>query len=315
VFVENDHAIEVPTVTKGFKRPGAATAGFEPEHCLPKFAEKSVDFINESSNKENPFFLYVPLTSPHTPIVPNKRWKGKSGLGDYGDFVMETDWVVGQILDALDANGVTENTLVLFSTDNGASPRADMSQLAKFEHYPNGELKGMKSDIYEGGHRVPTLAVWPEVIAAGSTTDRLTSLADFYATCADITGANYTDKDGVDSISFLGALKGEEQVREPIVMHSINGMFAIRKGDWKLSFCSGSGGWSKPGRAPKTAPKWQLYNLKEDLGETNNLYSQHPEIVEELHALMVKYIEEGRSTAGEKQANDAEIILDKEGRG
>ena len=189
-----------------------------------------------------------------------------------------------------------------------------MPHLAKFEHYPNGELKGMKSDIYEGGHRVPTLAMWPEVVKAGSETDRLTCLADFYATCADITGATYTEKDGVDSVSFLGALKGEEQAREPIVMHSINGMFAIRKGDWKLNFCSGSGGWTKPGMGAKNAPKWQLFNLKEDISEKNNLYAQHPEIVEELHALMVKYIEEGRSTPGEKQTNDAEIILDKEGR-
>lgn len=312
LFVENDKAIALPTVSKGFKRQGPATKDFIPQLCLPKFAEKSVEYIDKVAKEEKPFFLYVPLTSPHTPITPNEQWLGKSEIGTYGDFVMETDWVVGQILEAVKRNGISENTLVLFSTDNGCSPAAQIPTLEAKGHYPNGNLRGHKADIYEGGHRVPTIAVWPKVIKAGSTSNRLTTLADFYATCADITNAKENPKAGVDSISFLPALKGEKSERTPIIMHSIQGAFAIRKGDWKLCLCSGSGGWSLPKIAKKGSQKRQLFNLKEDLTEQNNVIEKHPEIEKELYDLLVYYVENGRSTPGPLMNNDVEIQIEKE---
>jgi len=310
VYIENDKPIHIPDVSKGFPRIGAAHSSFEADECLKTFASKSVNYINEQSKQDKPFFLYLPLTSPHTPIVPSEKWQGKSSIGAYGDFLMETDWVVGEVLNALDKHGLTENTLVIFSTDNGCSPEAKIPELAALGHKVNGELRGMKSDIYEGGHRVPTLAMWPKVVKAGTSTDRITTLADFYATCAEITGADIKPEAGVDSVSFYSTLKDPTQTdREPIVMHSITGRFAIRQGDWKLCFTNGSGGWTKG--KPKGNAKWLLFNLKEDLAEQTNLYDKHPEKVNELHKLMLKYINDGRSTAGEPQKNDVNVVLEK----
>ncbi|MFC5051060.1 arylsulfatase [Rubritalea spongiae] len=308
VYIENEMAVADATATKQWKRKGAADPDFEADQCLIDFAEKSVEYINEKSKEDKPFFMYIPLTSPHAPIVPSEAWKGKSEIGEYGDFLMETDWVVGQVLEALEKNGIYENTLVMFSTDNGCSPVADIESLTKQGHKPNGDLRGMKSDIYEGGHRVPTLALWPKVIKGGATTDRITSLSDFYATCAEIAEAEVKPSDGVDSVSFYETLKDPTKVeRDAIVMHSISGDFAIRKGKWKLCFCSGSGGWTKPRKAPAGEPKWQLFDLDADPTEQKNLYQENPEVVNELHELMLGYIENGRSTPGAKQENDVPV--------
>jgi arylsulfatase A len=312
VYIENERATQLPTVTKGFQRQGAAAEYFEAVDCLRTFASKSVDYINEQAKSEQPFFLYLPLTSPHTPIVPSPQWQGKSGIGEYGDFLMETDWVVGEVLQALDANGITGNTLVFFSTDNGCSPAAGISKLVKQGHRPSGELRGHKADVFEGGHRVPTLAVWPDVVPAGSQTDRLTSLVDVYATFSEIVGVKVGSKDGVDSVSFYDTLKDPAQVeRNAIVMHSINGSFAIREGKWKLLLCAGSGGWSAPrGKAAEEGlPKVQLYDLEADLGETTNLQAQYPEKVAALTALLETYVENGRSTVGESMANDVPVRI------
>lgn len=313
VYIENDKAVAIPTETKAFFRKGAATKDFEANQCLKVFAGKSVDFINQKAKEDKPFFLYLPLTSPHTPIVPSKAWLGKSSIGKYGDFLMETDWVVGQVLESLDENKISENTLLIFSTDNGCSPAAKIGELEKMGHKPNGDLRGHKADIYEGGHRVPTIARWPKVVKAGSKTQRITSLVDFYATCADIVGAEQKATEGVDSVSFYPTLEDPVKVdRAPIVMHSIGGMFAIRQGRWKLCFCGGSGGWSAPKKAKKGDPKWQLFDLEADPAETTNLYTENPEKVEQLHVLMKQYIQQGRSTPGPAQKNDAKIVLIKE---
>lgn len=317
VYVENKKAIELPTVVKAFRRPGAATADFEAYKCLGDFAEKSVAFIDrhQEATPEKPFFLYLPLTSPHTPIVPSEKWKGKSSIGAYGDFLMETDWVVGQVLEALDKHGLSEDTLVIFSTDNGCSPAANIGGLVKKGHKPNGDLRGHKADIYEGGHRVPFIARWPKKVPANTETTRLTTTADLYATFAEIVSAETAPQEGVDSVSFLSTLHDPSvetlQTRSAIVMHSIGGYFAIREGNWKLCFCGGSGGWSQPLKAPEGAPKWQLFNLQEDPAEETNLYLENPEKVKALHLLMKSYIAEGRSTPGAAQQNDAEIILEK----
>jgi arylsulfatase A-like enzyme len=312
VYIENDRAAKIPTVTKAFKRKGAATEDFEAVNCLRDFAEKSVDYIDERAQHNKPFFLYLPLTSPHTPIIPSEKWKGKSPIGNYGDFLMETDWVVGQVLKALDENGLNENTLVIFSTDNGCSPAAKIPALIEKGHYPNGNLRGYKADIYEGGHRVPLIARWPAVIEAGTQTDRLTCMTDFISTCSDILGKPLDEASGVDGISFLPTLKNSSiNDREAIVHHSINGSFAIRKGEWKLALCPGSGGWSYPraGKTPSGLPSIQLFNLYEDLDEQHNLQAQYPEKVKELTNLLQSYVDLGRSTPGKSQQNDRDIDI------
>jgi len=312
VYIENEMAVAPGTVVKAFHRPGAASVDFEANQCLKVFAEKSVAYIDERAKEDKPFFLYLPLTSPHTPIVPSKNWLGKSDIGKYGDFLMETDWVVGEVLKALDKHKMTENTLIVFTTDNGCSPAANIPNLVKQGHKPNGDLRGHKADIYEGGHRVPFIVRWPKAVKAGSVSDRLTCQTDFTATCAEVLGVTLKPNAGVDSVSFLKTIKGEKEgKRSAIVHHSINGSFAIREGKWKLCLCKGSGGWSapRPGKAPKDAPPVQLFDLDADPAEKNNLALKHPEKVKELTALLQSYVDNGRSTPGEKQQNVGQIDI------
>jgi len=289
----------------------------EEVEMLPLLANKSVDYINakaRDAKKGNPFFLYVPLNSPHTPIVPSKEWQGKSGVGDYGDFVMETDWAAGEIMKALESNSLAENTIVIFSSDNGCSHRADFNNLHAQNHYPSAHLRGSKSDIWDGGHRVPFFVRWPEKITAGSQNDQLICHTDFMATCADILGVPLPGNSSVDGISFMPALYGKQipNEREAVIHHSISGKFAIRKGKWKLIFCSGSGGWTAPKDKKATEmgwPKIQLYDMETDIAEKNNVSAKNPEIVEELSTLLTSYIKNGRSTAGKKLKNDAAVDL------
>jgi arylsulfatase A-like enzyme len=312
LFIDNEKAVVTELVAKKGGRSGPMDAEFHFDGVLQRLAEKSVAYIDERANEKKPFFLYLPLTSPHTPIVPSSAWKGKSGLGKYGDFLMETDWVVGEVLAALDKHGLADNTLVLFSTDNGCSPAANIPNLVKQGHRPSGDYRGNKADIYDGGHRVPFIVRWPAQVKPGSVTDRLTCLTDFTRTCSDILGVELADNAGVDSVSFLPTLKDPSKTeRTAVVHHSINGSFAIRQGDWKLVLCKGSGGWSapKPGDAPADAPAVQLFNLAEDIGETNNLQAKYPERVEALTELLKRYVVNGRSTEGPAQSNATDVNI------
>jgi arylsulfatase A-like enzyme len=280
---------------------------------LAVWAEKSVAYIDERAKQpEQPFFLYLPLTSPHTPIVPSEEWQGKSSIGAYGDFLMETDWVVEQVLEALDKHGLTENTLVVFTTDNGCSPAAKIPALEEKGHKPNGDLRGHKADIYEGGHRVPFIVRWPGKVGAGTVTARLTCQTDFTATCAEVLGVKLAPNAGVDSVSFLKTLSDPKVVeRSAVVHHSIDGAFAIREGNWKLCLCKGSGGWSnpRPRKAPKDAPAVQLFDLEADPAEQKNLAVEMPEKVAELTALLQGYVDEGRSTPGPRQKNVGKVNI------
>lgn len=287
-------------------------ATVEPIDVLPRLAERAVAHLEARANAGGPFFLYLPLTSPHTPILPTAEWQGRSGLGDYGDFVMMTDAVVGEVLDALERNGLSENTLVIFGSDNGCSPQAGTKELEAQGHYASERYRGYKSDIWDGGHRVPFLARWPGRIPAGSRSDRLICLTDVFATCAALLGETLPDDAAEDSFSFLPSLLGEADAapRPPVVHHSIQGRFAIRDEHWKLSFCAGSGGWSKPGdkEAEKAAlPRWQLNNLATDPGETRNLLEENPEVVERLAELLRGQIDHGRSTPGPVAKNDVKV--------
>lgn len=327
-FIENDRVTAQPTVDKDFPmmlgrdgktRRGPAAAEFEAEQVLPELTRQAVDYIAEraaDARAGRPFFLYLPLNSPHTPIVPTREWQGNSGLNPYADFVMQTDWSVGQVLKALDRHGLAENTLVIFTSDNGCSPQADFKELGAQGHNPNYLFRGSKADIYEGGHRIPFMARWPGKIKPGSRSRQLICLSDLMATCADLLKAKLPDQAAEDSVSFLPVLLGQTNgvFREAVVHHSINGSFSIRQGSWKLCLCPDSGGWSapRPGR-DKTGqlPPIQLFNLEVDLAEKINVQHQHPEVVERLTALLRKWMAEGRSTPGAPQTNTGAVTLGK----
>ncbi len=247
----------------------------------------------------------MPLTSPHTPLAVNPEWKGKSGLGDYADLVMETDAVVGRVLDALEKSGVAENTLVIFTADNGCAPYIGVNELEKKGHYPSGSLRGYKADAWEGGHRVPFIVRWPVKVKPGSVCNQLVHQADFIRTFADILGAKLPDNAGEDSVSFLPLLKGEDKpIRENALSTSIGGTPAVRSGSWKYIPAPGSGGWGTGGDQSQPV---QLYNLADDLGETKNLAAAMPEKVAQMKSLLEKLITDGRSTPGMPQRNDVEV--------
>ncbi len=292
-----------------------------PVKMLPMLGESACSYIAEKAKGDEPFFLYLALNSPHSPVVPSEEWKGKSGMGDYADFVMETDDVVGRVIDALEENGIAENTLVFFTSDNGCSyPVAKGKMLEeKYGHYASAQFRGSKSDIWEGGHRIPFIVRWPGKIEAGSTNDKLVCLTSLMATCAEITGLEVPENAGEDSYSILPLLKDKnaESPYKVVVHHSIEGKFSVRKGNWKLEFCPGSGGWTAP--KDKAArkdglPEIQLYNLAEDIAEQNNVYDKHPDIVEELTGELMKVLERGRTTDGTPQQNDVEVDVFKTGK-
>lgn len=240
--------------------------------------------------------------------------RAKSGLGDYGDFVMETDWAVGEVLAALDQAGIANNTLVLFTSDNGCSPQAGTTRLEAQGHFPSAQYRGYKSDIWDGGHRVAFFARWPDKVKVASQSAQLICHTDLMATCAEILGVKLPENAGEYSVSILPALLGTDRqpLREAVAHHSINGSFAIRQGSWKLELCPGSGGWGKPGDAEamkQGMPGVQLYDLSADFAETKNVQAEHPEIVARMTKVLEQKIANGRSTPGVRQSSDARIVL------
>jgi arylsulfatase A len=314
-YVENDHVVDEPTLTieagksneDGWWRQGAISPGFKHVEVLPHLTKKAVEHIGDHAGKSpnKPLFLYFPLPAPHCPIAPSDFVKGRSRAGGYGDYVVEVDWTVGQVVRALERNGLADNTLIIVTSDNGSPARtkidhATYSVIKIYGHYPNGELRGIKADIWDGGHREPFIACWPGKIPAGAACDELICLTDLLATSAAIVGAELPDNAGEDSYNILPALLGKkraEPIREAVVHHSSRGMFAIRQGKWKLVLGLGSGGFSVPmSIKPKHGePEGQLYNLEEDLAESRNLWSEKPEIVERLTNLLEKYKQQGYS--------------------
>ncbi|MFC5051869.1 arylsulfatase [Rubritalea spongiae] len=312
VWIRNRNWVGEGTHAKAFHRDGPASEDFEAIDVLDKLAAESVKFISEYDS-DKPFFTYIPLPSPHTPIVPSKKWQGKSGLGDYGDFVMQTDDFVGQIVKALDDKGISENTLLIVTSDNGTSKRADFKHLESQGHFASAQFRGSKADIWEGGHRVPFLVKWPKVIPAGSKSDILTCQIDLLGTCAELLGKELPTNAGEDSESILPVLKGEkpEFTREGIIHHSVSGHFAYRQGQHKLILAYGSGGWTAPNEPTakkQGAPKAQLYDLSADPGEQNNLYESKPELAEKLLSQLTEYVGSGSSVKGKKSHNDVESI-------
>lgn len=308
-YIENDRTIGIPTVPKPkdmFGHPGPMLDDWDLTRILPDLTKRAVDYIDQKAKSGNPFFLYFPLTAPHAPIAPAAQFKGKSKAGDYGDFVYQVDDTVGQVIKALKRNGIEDNTLIIFTSDNGSSAKdgTNMSgkwgSVRRFGHNPSWLLRGMKADAWDGGHRIPFIARWPGRIKPNTTSDETISLVDFIVTVAAILGEKLPENVGEDSYNILPALLGQKlsnPIREATVHHSGDGMFAIRQGKWKLILGRGSGGFSKPQRIKPegSEPKGQLYNLEEDISETINLYNQRPNIVRELETLLDKYKKQGRS--------------------
>lgn len=313
-FIENDRTVGQPSTflpsrligNNQASLPGPAVPGWSLEPILPALGDRAVKFITESAQQPAPWLLYLPLTAPHTPLSVNQEWQGKSGLNLYADFVMETDALVGRVLAALAQSGAAENTLVIFTADNGCAPYIGLAELEKMGHYPSGPLRGAKADAWDGGHRVPFFVRWPGKVKPGSACHQLVQQSDFMATFADVLATKLPDNAGEDSVSLLPLLQGNDQpVRTHGVSAAIGGTPALRSGEWKYIPGPGSGGWGKGG--DQTQPV-QLYNLATDLGETKNLATTRPDKVKEMHALLEKLIREGRSTPGEPQRNDVEVI-------
>jgi arylsulfatase A len=330
-FLQNDRCTIVPTVDKVFPmmlgrkpltRKGPAAEDFDATDVLPNLTKQAVDYIAsraKGAKDGRPFFLYLPFASPHTPIVPTKAWQGKSGLNPYADFVMQNDECLGQVLKALDEHGLSENTLLIVTSDNGCSPQVDFPELKKLGHNPNFAFRGAKADIFEGGHRVPFLVRWPGQLKPGTTCEQTICHVDLMATCAELIGAELPDSAGEDSTSMLPALRGQldQPLREATVHHSASGFFAIRQGKWKLCLCPHSGGWSDPrpnAKGNDALPGVQLYDLAADIGEEHNVSGEHPEVVDRLFALMQRYLADGRSTPGAPQQNAVAIDLWKNGK-
>jgi arylsulfatase A len=343
VFVRNNEWVGQVTAQKGwsaFNRVGPAAEDFEDTKVLDTFCDEAERFIAENaagSREGNPFFLYLALTSPHTPLSVTPEFEGRSPIGLYGDFVMETDACVGRVLAALEEYGLDDDTLVIATSDHGAAPyagrrrEATAGQLIELEdegHYSRGIYRGYKFSIYEGGLRIPLVARWPGVTPSGATCDDLVGLNDLSATVAEIVGYDLAANESPDSISFLPLLQepSESSGRDSHITQSTRAM-AIRSGDWKLALCPGSGcpgGWGNApanetawrevleayGKTPASraelgqAPFVQLFNLDEDPGEAINLAAEHPEKVREMIAQFQSQVDAGRSRPGPEIPND-----------
>ncbi|WZL81213.1 arylsulfatase [Vallitaleaceae bacterium 9-2] len=311
VYIENNQVTELPTnmtanTGKKFWRNGPTAPNFKHEEVLPTLTKKVLDQIDQW--EDEPFFIYYPLPAPHTPILPTKKFQGQTNTNEYGDFVLMCDDVVGQIVNKLKEKGLYENTILIYTSDNGCSPEANFEELKNKGHNPNHIFRGHKADIYEGGHRIPLLIQWPKKIKPKSVINEPVCLTDFAATVADIVDYNICDNECEDSVSNIDLWLGDEYsspLREATVHHSINGSFSIRKENWKLEMCPGSGGWSfpKPEEDTQGLPPIQLYDLSKDIGEQVNVQELNPEVVEELKNLLIKYIKDGRSTKGKPQKN------------
>ena len=315
VYVEDGRVTEPPTAKQpgrafpDFIRAGERSPGFDPVRTLDVLTAKAVEFIAARAGKDAPFFLYFPMTAPHKPVSPAKRFRGNTKLGPYGDFITQVDWAVGQVVAALDKADARQNTLLIVSSDNGsfmyrlaADAAADHVADPSIQGYkPSSHtsahvFRGTKADIYEGGHHVPYIASWPGRIRPGSTCDRTICLTDLMATFAAMTGEKLPTDAGEDSFSTLPLLLGRdwEAPRAPVVHHSANGTFAIREGQWKLVFSSGSGGREKPVGKPEGEPG-RLFDLSADLSETTDVASGHGDVVARLTAAMERIRSSGRS--------------------
>lgn len=314
VFFHNHEPVQPMTETQpalGFPRyvrKGPKARDFDPGKALDRLTERAVAYIEDHAGKGSPFFLYFAMTAPHKPVWPAERFKGTTNLGPYGDFVHQTDWSVGQVLKALERAGITEKTVVFYSSDNGSymyripPDRLDHLKQESVQgyhtanHQANGIWRGTKADIWEAGHRVPFIVRWPGKIEAGTCCAQTICLTDFMATCAEIVGQALPDHAAEDSFSLMPLMEGRDwpAPRAPVVNHSIDGMFALRDGRWKMVFGNGSGGRERPKGKPFEKP-YSLFDLDKDPSETTNLIEEHPKIANDLETRLKAIMDSGRS--------------------
>ena len=314
-WIENDKVVKAPDTLmqtgkwKKIKeggwecRPGPMVTGWDPYENIPTTTKKGVEYIGKAAEAEEPFFLYFAYPAPHAPIIPNDEFDGKSKAGPYGDFVYETDHSIGQLLQALKDSGQAENTIVIFSADNGPEHYA-YARDAKFDHWSAHPFRGLKRDAYEGGHHVPFLVKYPGVTMAGTVNDALVSQIDIMATLASVVGYDLPDKNAAeDSHDLLPLLKGEvKSIRTSHIHNTFDHTWAFREGDWVL--VTGKSGhhsrvtkeWLKKHDYPKVESKQpRLFNLREDIGQRNDLAAKHPEKVKAMETSLARIRAQGYS--------------------
>jgi arylsulfatase A len=314
-WIENDKVLKAPDTLmqtgkwKKIKeggwecRPGPMVTGWDPYENIPTTTKKGVEYIKEAAKNDGPFFLYFAYPAPHAPIIPNDEFDGKSKAGPYGDFVYETDHSIGQLLQALKDSGQAENTIVIFSADNGPEHYA-YARDTKFDHWSAHPFRGLKRDAYEGGHHVPFMIKYPGVTEAGTVNDALVSQIDIMATLASVVGYDLPDKNAAeDSHDLLPLLKGEvKSVRTRHVHNTFDHTWALREGDWVL--LTGKSGhhsrvtkdWLRKHDYPKSESKQpRLFNLREDIGQRNDLAEKHPEKVKAMEASLARIRRQGYS--------------------
>jgi arylsulfatase A-like enzyme len=314
VYVRNDRFTRQPTLQQPavpfphFVRRGPRAEDFVIADVLDTLTQEAVTFVERAARVQQPFFLYLPLTAPHKPTQPHARFRGRTGLGEYGDFVTQVDWSVGQVLRALERARIAESTLVIYTSDNGSYmyryddrdrkdhvDDASMQGYRSDRHRANGPFRGTKADIWEAGHHVPLLARWPGAVRPGAVCRQTVCLTDLYATLAEVVGAEIASDQAEDSCSLLPMFRGEDVPRAaPVVHHSGSGMFAIRSGRWKLVLGNGSGGRERPRGQPFAQP-YQLFDMSADPGESTDVAGQHPELVARLTRQLEQIRTQGRS--------------------
>jgi arylsulfatase A len=316
-YIENDRIALQPTAkyvhdpTEGVVMPrgfiGAPMApGWKFADIMPEITRRAVEQVHQLAKQNKPFFLYFSQTSPHEPVVPSKRFKGKSGIAPIADFVMETDWSAGQVIKAVDDAGIAENTIVIFTADNGHSHYTGWPDLIKAGHLPSGPYRGHKGDIWEGGHRVPLILRWKGQIPGDHTSNQLVSLTDLLATFADLIGKPLPKNGAEDSISFLSTLIGDirDPLRTTVINHSNHGEFSYRDGNWKLVFRNALPNRNKSRGKQRIV---ELYDLKNDIAETKDLAKAKPKRVAELTAKFAKQVSSGATRPGSKSVNDTTV--------
>ena len=317
-YMENERVTAVPDTLMGvwpLDRDGATmqqcvqrgpgVSGFDSREVLPEMQKKVLSLIDEHADE--PFFLYYPTPAVHGPLLPTPEFEGKSGLNLYADVVLQVDAMVGEITEKLKEKGIWENTIFIFTSDNGCSGVADYPFLLSHGHDPSGGYRGKKGDIWEGGHREPCVLSWPAKFAEGKRTDSIMCLSDFFRTFADLLSVPVPDNAGEDSFSLLPLLnETASSVRKSVIHHSAMGFFSIRDKEWKLELCSHSGilpPKGKPEPSCSAEVPYQLYDMRVDPAETTNVAAQHPDIVARMKAELLRQIDAGRTTPGAPQKN------------
>lgn len=282
-------------------RPGPMAEGWKQDQVMPRLTEAAVAWIAAQRGRDEPFFLYFPWTSPHAPIVPAREYQGATEAGGYGDFVRQSDATAGRVLDALEEHGFGANTIVIFTSDNGPE-RYAFERVRRHDHDSAGGLRGLKRDVWEGGHRVPMIVRWPGVVEAGAVSDALVGQIDLMASLAAVLAFELPDDAAEDSQNQLPVLRGEvERLRRELVHNTFEGTFGLRRDNWVLI--------DAPTGTHSKVPQWyaelsgyhegqqpaQLHDLATDRGQRRNLYEQHPAKVAELRARLARLRQQGHS--------------------